>query len=81
MWKKKKVCLFFLLENSRPLSPWGPLDSLSICLGTDSLSIRNNANVDYCKINNLSKWCHGGSRSLKSFLLKSSVSSGKSLKS
>ena len=34
--EKKKVCPFFLLENSRPLSPWGPLDSLSTCLGTDS---------------------------------------------
>ena len=33
----KKVCPFFLLENSRPLSPWGPLDFLSICLGIDSL--------------------------------------------
>ena len=33
----KNVFLFFLLENSRPLSPWGPLDYLSICLGTDSL--------------------------------------------
>ena len=32
----KKVCPFFLLENSRPLSPWGPLDSLSTCLGNDS---------------------------------------------
>ena len=39
MWrKKKKVCPFFLLENSRPLSPWGPLDSLSTYLGTDSLT-------------------------------------------
>ena len=37
MWRKKKVCPFFLLENSRPLPPWGPLDSLSTCLGTDSL--------------------------------------------
>ena len=35
--KEKKVCPFFLLENSRPLSPWGPLDSLSTCLGNDSL--------------------------------------------
>ena len=34
----KKVCPFFLLENSRPLSPWGPLDSLSTCLGNNSLS-------------------------------------------
>ena len=33
----KKVCPFFLLENSRPLSPWGPLDLLSTCLGNDSL--------------------------------------------
>ena len=30
-----KVCLFFLFENSRPLSPWGPLDFLSTCLGND----------------------------------------------
>ena len=36
--ERKKICPFFLLENSRPLSPWGPLDSLSICLGNDSLS-------------------------------------------
>ena len=33
----KKLCPFFLLENSRPLSPWGPLDFLSTCLGNDSL--------------------------------------------
>ena len=37
MWRKKKS-LSFLLENSRPLSPWGPLDSLSTCLGNDSLN-------------------------------------------
>jgi len=37
----KKVCPFFLLENSRPLSPWGPLDSLSTCLGNDSLNSAN----------------------------------------
>ena len=36
--KEKKVCPFFLLENSRPLSPWRPLDSLSTCLGNDSLN-------------------------------------------
>ena len=36
--ERKKVCPFFLLENSRPLSPWGPLDSLSTCLGNDSLT-------------------------------------------
>ena len=35
--RKKKVCPFFLLENSRPLSPWGPLDFLSTCLGNDCL--------------------------------------------
>ena len=34
----KKVCPFFLLGNSRPLSPWGPLDFLSISLGNDTLS-------------------------------------------
>ena len=41
MWRKekKKACPFFLLENSRPLSPWGPLGSLSTCLGNDSLRI------------------------------------------
>ena len=39
MEKEKKVCPFCLLENSRPLSPWGPLDSLSTCLGTDSLTL------------------------------------------
>ena len=33
-----KLCPFFLLENFRPLSPWGPLDFLSTCLGNDSLS-------------------------------------------
>ena len=41
-----KVCPFFLLENSRPLSPWGPIDFLSTCLGNDSLinvnGIKNN---------------------------------------
>ena len=36
--RRKKVCPFFLLENSRPLSPWGPLDFLSTCLRNDSLS-------------------------------------------
>ena len=39
MWRKKKVCPFFLLENSRPLSPWEPLDSLSTCLGNDSVRL------------------------------------------
>jgi hypothetical protein len=34
-----KVCPFFLLKNSRPLSPWGPLDFLSTCLGNDSLKM------------------------------------------
>ena len=33
---EKKVCPFFLLENSRPLFPWAPLD-LSTCLGNLSL--------------------------------------------
>ena len=37
MWRKKKSCPFFRLENSRPLSPWGPLDYLSTGLGNDSL--------------------------------------------
>ena len=27
-YRGKKVCPFFLLENSRPLSSWGPLDFL-----------------------------------------------------
>ena len=40
--ERRKVCPFFLLENSRPLSPWGPLDSLSTCLGTDSLTSISN---------------------------------------
>ena len=34
---KKNVCPFLLLENSRPLSPWGPPDFLSTCLGISSL--------------------------------------------
>ena len=38
--KTVKSLSFFLLENSRPLSPWGPLDFLSTCLGNDSLSCR-----------------------------------------
>ena len=29
---------YLLLENPRPLSPWGPPDFLSTCLGTDSQS-------------------------------------------
>ena len=33
----KNVCPFFLLENSRPLSPCRPLDFLSTYLGNDSL--------------------------------------------
>ena len=40
-YKGKKVCPFFLLENSRPLSPRGPLDFLSTCLGNDSLKTRD----------------------------------------
>ena len=46
--RKKNICLFFLLENSRPLSPpWEPQipfsssgtpDFLPTCLGMDSLS-------------------------------------------
>ena len=34
----KNVCPFLLLENSRPLSPWGPRDFLSMYLGIDSLT-------------------------------------------
>ena len=37
--ERKKVCPFFLLETSRPLSLWGPLDSQSTCLGNDSLKV------------------------------------------
>ena len=36
--KKKKSLSFSFLENSRPLSPWGPPDFLSNCLGNDSLT-------------------------------------------
>ena len=50
--ERKKVCPFFLLENSRPLSPWGPLDSLSTCLGTESLS------TDYLELDNPCKKIH-----------------------
>ena len=32
-----ELCPSFLLENSRPLSPWGPLNFLETCLGNDSL--------------------------------------------
>ena len=35
--RRKKRLSFPLLENSRPLSPCGPPDFLSICLGIDSL--------------------------------------------
>ena len=35
-WRGKKKCPFLFLENSRSLSPWGPLAFLSSCLGTDS---------------------------------------------
>ena len=31
---------YLLLENSRPLSPWGPLEFSSTCLGNDSLNTR-----------------------------------------
>jgi len=34
---KKYVYPFLILENSRPLCPWGPLDFLSTYLGIDSL--------------------------------------------
>ena len=42
---RKKVCPFFLLENSRPLSPWGPLGFLSTCLGNDSINSRPTLSV------------------------------------
>ena len=35
--RRKKVCPFFFLNNSRCLSSWRPLDFLSTCLGNDSL--------------------------------------------
>ena len=38
MQRKKESLSCFLFENSRPLSPWGPLDFLSTCLGNDSLN-------------------------------------------
>ena len=38
--EKKKVCLFLLLKNPRPLSPQGPLDFLSTCLGIDFLNTK-----------------------------------------
>ena len=54
MWRKeKKICPFFLLENSRPLSPWGPLDSLSTCLGNDSLSITDSMDVSLRELREL----------------------------
>ena len=37
--EEEKVCCFFLPEYTRPLSPWGPLDFLSTCLGNDSLKL------------------------------------------
>ena len=40
--KKKKVCPFLLLENSRSLSHWGPPDFLSTYLGIDSLTFLSN---------------------------------------
>ena len=40
MYRGKKSFPFFLLENSRPLSPRGPLDFLSTCLGIDSLTTK-----------------------------------------
>lgn len=36
--EKKSIRPFLLLENPRPLSPQGPLDFLSTCLGIGSLS-------------------------------------------
>ena len=69
--ERKKACPFFLLENSRPLSPWGPLDSLSTCLGTDSLKVKwtlgsitkNKASgfYDFGRPIQIPKgWCHQG---------------------
>ena len=37
--QKNNICPFLFLENSRPLSPWGPPDFLSTCLGIASLNI------------------------------------------
>ena len=34
---------FLFLENPRPLSPHGPSDFLSTCLGTDSLTLSTSA--------------------------------------
>ena len=47
-----KVCPFFLFENSRPLSPWGPLDFLSTCLGNDSLK-----RMKFCQLQQLGWTC------------------------
>ena len=52
--ERKKVCPFFLLEDSRPLSPRGPLDSLSTCLGNDSLTTHDQCGLtDIQNINNI----------------------------
>ena len=52
MWREKKIVLsslripdLYLLENRRPLSPWGPRDFLLTCLGIDSLSSRMNQSL------------------------------------
>ena len=53
----QKVYPFFLLENSRSLSPGGPLDSLSTCLGNDSLtSIRVFSNESALHIRSPTYW-------------------------
>jgi len=49
--EKEKVCPFFLLENSRPFSPWGPLDTLPTCLGNASLSIGASASASILPMN------------------------------
>ena len=54
--ERKKVCPFFLLENSRPLSLWRPLDSLSTCLGNDSITTKfggNFVHTHHCDQNSL----------------------------
>ena len=74
MEKEKKL----VLENSRPLSPWGPLDSLSTCLGTDSL-IWNDCRLFEKKVNKEVMYNHKSTPRPSVSIFQCPIGKGKSL--
>ena len=47
-----------LLENPRPLSPWGPPDFLSTCLGIDSLNLWMQRELSLKQLKMIVQWTH-----------------------